>query len=112
MVSVLERGLGGKMLGEAICVPKATPAAERGAMAENLMRQIQARALGGARTAAELPPANGARAFTGEFHSLVIDAAGNIFKGPNVGLTDARKRGPLAAAVASLRAGGLLKSGR
>jgi RHS repeat-associated protein len=86
-VPLLARASGREMLGEALNVLKATPAGERGALASELMAQVQARAVGGAWQATEMAGANGARAFVGEYHTLVVDAAGNVFKGANAGVT-------------------------
>jgi len=44
------------------------------------MAQIQARAVDGW-VAAEVAGLNGARVFLGKYHVLVVDAAGNGFKG-------------------------------
>lgn len=84
-VPLLARGPGGKMLGEAMGVLKATPAAERVGMARELLGQIQARATGGAWKATEMGVAGGGRAWVGETHTLVVDAAGRVFSGPHVG---------------------------
>ena len=86
-VPLLARASGREMFGEALNVLKATPAVERGALASKLMAQVQARAVGGAWQATEMAGANGARAFVGEYHTLVVDAAGNVFKGANEGVT-------------------------
>jgi hypothetical protein len=86
-VPLLARASGREMLGEALNVLKAIPAGERGALASELMAQVQARAVGGAWQATEMAGANGARAFVGEYQTLVVDAAGNVFKGANAGVT-------------------------
>jgi hypothetical protein len=48
-------------------------------------RSPRARATGGAWKAAEMAGAGGARAWVGDTHAMVIDAAGNVFKGPLTG---------------------------
>lgn len=73
------------MLGQALNVLKATPAEGRVAAMRQLIPQIQARATGGAWSATEMAGANGARAWVGETHTLVIDSAGKVFSGSHVG---------------------------
>jgi hypothetical protein len=68
---LLARASGREMLGEALNVLKAAPAGERDVLASELMAQVQARAVGGAWQATEMAGANGARAFVGEYHTLV-----------------------------------------
>lgn len=87
VVPVLTRGTGREMLGQALNVLKDAPAAQRAGLARDLLGQISARATGGAWKATEMAGANGARAWVGEYHSLVVDAAGNVFKGANNGIT-------------------------
>jgi hypothetical protein len=84
-VPLLTRGPGGKMLGEALNILKGTPAAQRAGLARDILGQIEARAVGGAWRATEMGAAGGARAWVGETHTLVIDAAGRVFTGPHVG---------------------------
>lgn len=84
-VPLLVRGSGGKMLGQAMGILKATPAAQRAVMAQQLLGQIQARATGGAWNAVEMAAAGGGRAWVGETHTLVVDAAGRVFSGAHVG---------------------------
>lgn len=73
------------MLGEAMEVLKTTSAVDRQALTSELMNQITARATGGPWMATEMLGANGARVWAGEYHSLVVNAAGNVFKGPTQG---------------------------
>ena len=75
------------MLGEAMGVLKATPPGERADLGRALVKQIAEHATGDPWKAAEWPAANGATAFLGDQHALVIDATGAVFKGPNGGLS-------------------------
>jgi hypothetical protein len=71
------------MLGDAIGRLKSLPGAERAAAAEKFIAEIEANATGGAWKATRMPGANGSTVWSGETHSLVIDAEGNMFKGVN-----------------------------
>ena len=73
------------MLGEALNVLKNSPAAQRADLARDLLGQIQVRATGGAWKASEMAAAGGGRAWVGDTHTLVIDAAGSVFSGAHVG---------------------------
>jgi RHS repeat-associated protein len=77
---------GREMLAESLNVLKDTPPSQRAGMARDLFPQISQNATGGPWKATEMAGANGARVWFGEFHSLVIDSTGTVFKGANSGV--------------------------
>ena len=81
-VRLLTPGAGGRMLTEAIGVVSESPAAQRVAMMDEMLRQISARA-DAPWVAQKVSATGGATAWVGDMHTLVIDSAGNIYKGPN-----------------------------
>ncbi|WP_437957916.1 DNRLRE domain-containing protein [Sorangium sp. So ce119] len=81
---LLTPGPGWKMLGEALNILKGVPAAQRAELARDFLGQIEARAVGGAWRATEMAAAGGGRAWVGETHTLIIDAAGRVFTGAHV----------------------------
>jgi hypothetical protein len=70
------------MLGQAVKIVESVPAGERPALMRELLKQIEARA-DAHWTAAEVVARNGATAWVGDTHTLVIDAQGNVYKGTN-----------------------------
>ncbi len=87
LVPQLTPASGREMLAESLGHLEATPPSQRVGMARELFSQISSNATGGPWKAAEMPAAGGARAWLGDYHTLVIDATGSVFKGPTAGVT-------------------------
>jgi RHS repeat-associated protein len=81
-VPVLNRGSGRDMLREAMDVLKATPRGDRAELAQDLLAQIEARSIDRGWKATAIQGVDGARAWLGEIHGLVIDGTGAVFSGP------------------------------
>jgi len=73
------------MLGQGLAQIRNASPSERSELTEELIRHIEANSTDQWR-ATRMPGANGANAWMGETHSLVVDSDGNMFKGPNSGI--------------------------
>jgi RHS repeat-associated protein len=83
-IPTLTPGPGGRMLGEAGRVLANTPPAQRADVARRLIDQVN-RTNTSDWHGQSIPAANGASAWSGETHTLVVDANGLMFQGPNSG---------------------------
>jgi len=89
----LTPGPGGKMLQEAISTVRRAPPTERAELMESYIQKIEQTATEEPWKATRLPAVQGASAWCGKTHSVVIDAQGNIFKGSNDGIAVGRVDG-------------------